>query len=219
VTSITSGSGWTSHPTFTSTAYTTATPITIAYQLLGTTFLNTSGSTPEGHGVSNAGGSATFKSYRVSKDGNPTLGNIMTIVIQFSQSVSCPTLVIGDVDNSLPTGVNGCSGTNAPTGPRWADVVSATGYTMPNAGGSTVPVVRIAGATGTGTNISPGVGAFGPWNAISCASIPQSSGVSDLTIQVGGTIRELRIDYVSNYADTVSTGNQHIALGDITFLY
>jgi hypothetical protein len=220
---MTNAAGWASHPTFTDTSYTTTTGVTITYRLEDFGFLNTSGTTPEGHGVSNATGSATFKSYRISKDGNPTLDDAMTIVIQFSTDVTCATLVIGDIDNQLPTGTatdaGTCTGTNTPTASRWADQISAVGYTDVDAGGSTVDVVRIAGAVGSGTNVTPGVGTSGPWNAIGCGGIAQTSNASDLTLQVDGTIRELRLDYISDFQDTVSTGNQHIALGDITFFF
>jgi len=222
------GSGWTGHPSFTSTAYTTTTPVTITYILAASlTFLNT-GTAPDGgqgHGVSSAGNSAVFKSYRVSKVGpsngnGPTLNDSMAIVLQFSQTIGCPTIVIGDIDNQLPTtgsGNFGCTAPVAATNPFWADGLSAVGYPGLNSTGTPVAVNRIT-AAGTGVNVTPATGA-GPWHPLACQSIPQNSNDSTITLQATGPLRELRLQYISNYHDTVGLGNQHIALGDITFFY
>lgn len=215
-------SGWTGHPTYTTLGGATTTPVTITYRMENTTFLNT-GAAPDGgqgHGVSSANNSATFKSYRVSKIGTtgsgPPAGNILTVVIVFSQLVGCPAIEIGDNDNNLPTSTT-CTAPVAGAAPYWADGLTAVGYTLPGAGGSTVATTRIAG-TG-GTNITPAVGAAGPWSAIACQSIPQNSSASNLTIQAVSAVRELRLQYTSNFQDTTGTGAQHIALGNISFYY
>lgn len=223
---MTNVNGWANHPTYTAPPGTTGgttTGITIRYTMQNFTYLDTSGTTPLGHGVSTAGDSATFKSYRVSKIGTtgngPPLDNVLDLLIEFSAPVGCPVFEIGDADNSLPTTGSGpgCTSPVSGSSPYWADGVAITGYTAAGGGGSTVATQRIAGAGGT--NISPGVGSAGPFGALACQSVPQNSNASNLTVQALGTVRGLRLQYRSRFHDTVGNGAQHIALGNISFYY
>lgn len=222
--------GWSNHKTYvTMPPATGAFPlrtrvggqdVTIGYSIV--TFsphadhLATTTGAPVGHGVQAAANSSGFgQSYRVSKDGLPPVGNIMTVIITFSHRVYCAEIDIADLDNQQVTGTE-----------RWGDEIQATGFwTTPPVGATGYPTGASSEvgvqAVCTAGNIQPAATSTGPWTPIGLNGIDQSGGtccVSNLTLRATGPIQELRIGYRSTHQNT-STGDglQHIALGQIRF--
>lgn len=241
-----SAGGWPNHPTYTyaltypaaPTTFTTTTGVTIDFFLLDTAYLNVVTNSSEAHGVSGTGTSAaTWPSYRISKDGlpdpsgNPPVGQTLTLVIQFSELVYCPIIVLADVDNCIQTVAAqnqvGCLTSGLPTGiptglcsatsSGWSDTILASAWAALDEGGDERTIDVMAQ---TGTNILYS-NSNGWWYAQACNSIPQTAGntYSDLYLRARGSVREIRVTYRSNYQDPTNAGRQHIGLGPIWFTY